>query len=77
MKPGETTVRITLSGVKEAQLPRLKTAIKSYIQHFARETTVDDGMKKPKKGGKDAEPEVEKVPVWKRGRKRAGGSASR
>ena len=44
----ETTVQITLKGVREAQVPRLKTVIKSYLQQLAREIYVDDGLQNPK-----------------------------
>ena len=45
-----TAVTITLIGVRVEQLPRLKTAVKSYIQRFGSDIKVDDGQEKPKRG---------------------------
>ena len=42
------TVTITLSGVDEARLPRLVTAIKTYIQRFGSTMKVEEDFPKPK-----------------------------
>jgi hypothetical protein len=44
----ETTVKITLKGVRLERLPRLRTAVKTYLQNLCREVSVDDGQKRPK-----------------------------
>jgi hypothetical protein len=62
-KRDETTVKVTLKGVRVEQLPRLRTNIKTHLQHFARETEVNDGLKKPERKPKDAEQKVREVPV--------------
>ena len=46
----ETTVTVTLKGVRVDRLPRLRTTVKTYLQTLAREVSVDDGLKKPKGG---------------------------
>ena len=46
-----TTVTITIVGVREEQLPRLKTAIKGELTRFGSSIRVDDGQpEKPKRG---------------------------
>jgi hypothetical protein len=61
-KRDETTVKITLKGVKPERLDRLKVDVRTYLQHFARETVVNDGLKKPVRAP-DAERQVLEVPV--------------
>jgi hypothetical protein len=39
----ETTVVITIAGVRKERLPRLRTVVKSHLQVFGREVNVDDG----------------------------------
>ena len=70
----ETTVKITLKGVKAGRLDRLRTVVKTYIQTFARSVEINDGLKKPKRGS-DAESEVREVPVEGSKKGIFGGSA--
>ena len=62
----ETTVKVTLKGVKTEQLDRVRTCVKTYLQHFARETLVNDGLKKPRREP-DGEQEIREVPVERAG----------
>ncbi|GAG53161.1 unnamed protein product [marine sediment metagenome] len=39
----ETTVVITMEGVRRERLPRLRTTVKTYLHTLAREVNVDSG----------------------------------